>query len=177
MDKLVVEGGVPLEGSVTISGAKNAALPILSACLLTGGWNTLENIPNLRDIQTIKEILYNLGVVFEEDGQSLRVNSDNIDKYSAPYQLVKTMRASILVLGPLLSRLGKARISLPGGCAIGARPIDLHLKGLTAMGVDIALEHGYVVASAKKLKGATIFFDIPTVYSFSLTPPKGSAFA
>ena len=163
MDKLVVEGRVPLEGSVTISGAKNAALPILSACLLTGGWNTLENIPNLRDIQTIKEILYNLGVVFQEDGQSLRVNSDNIDKYSAPYQLVKTMRASILVLGPLLSRLGKARIYLPGGCAIGARPIDLHLKGLTAMGVDIALEHGYVVASAKKLKGATIFFDIPTV--------------
>jgi len=163
MDKLVVEGRVPLEGSVTISGAKNAALPILSACLLTGGWNTLENIPNLRDIQTIKEILYNLGAVFQEDDQSLRVNSDNIDKYSAPYQLVKTMRASILVLGPLLSRLGKARISLPGGCAIGARPIDLHLKGFSAMGVDIALEHGYVVASAKKLHGATIFFDIPTV--------------
>ena len=163
MDKLVVEGRVPLEGSVTISGAKNAALPILSACLLTGGWNTLENIPNLRDIQTIKEILYNLGAVFQEDDQSLKVNSDNIDKYSAPYQLVKTMRASILVLGPLLSRLGKARISLPGGCAIGARPIDLHLKGFSAMGVDIALEHGYVVASAKKLHGATIFFDIPTV--------------
>jgi len=163
MDKIIIEGGIPLKGEVTISGSKNAALPILSACLLTGGWHALDNIPRLRDIWTIKEILSNLGVVFEEDGQTLKVNSDNLISDSAPYKLVKTMRASILVLGPLLSRIGKAKISLPGGCAIGARPIDLHLKGLSAMGADINLEHGYVVASAKKLRGANIFFDISTV--------------
>lgn len=163
MDKIVIEGGVPLKGEMTISGSKNAALPILSACLLTGGWNTLDNIPKLKDIRTIKEILSNLGVVFEKNGQTLRANSDDLNSYIAPYRLVKTMRASILVLGPLLSRLRKAKISLPGGCAIGARPIDLHLKGLSAMGVDINLEHGYVVASADKLRGANIFFDISTV--------------
>ncbi|GAG87289.1 unnamed protein product, partial [marine sediment metagenome] len=112
---------------------------------------------------TIKEILSNLGVVFEENGQALRVNSDNLNNYIAPYNLVKTMRASILVLGPLLSRLGKVKISLPGGCAIGARPIDLHLKGLSAMGADVHLEHGYVVASVDKLRGANIFFEISTV--------------
>jgi len=163
MDKIIIEGGVPLRGEVTISGSKNAALPILSACLLTGGWHTLDNIPRLRDVWTIKEILSNLGVVLEEDGQTLKVNSDNLTSHSAPYKLVKTMRASILVLGSLLSRLGKARISLPGGCAIGARPIDLHLKGLSAMGADIKLEHGYVVASADKLRGANIFLDVSTV--------------
>jgi UDP-N-acetylglucosamine 1-carboxyvinyltransferase len=163
MDKIVIEGGTPLKGEVTISGSKNAALPIISACLLTGGWHSLGNIPQLRDIRTIKEILSNLGVVFEEDCQSLRVNSDNLNSHSAPYKLVRTMRASVLVLGPLLARLGKAMISLPGGCAIGARPIDLHLKGLSAMGVDIRLEHGYVVASANKLRGANVFFDISTV--------------
>ncbi len=163
MDKIIIEGGTPLNGEVTLSGSKNAALPILSACLLTGGWHSLHNIPALRDIWTIKKILSNLGVVFEEDGQALRVNSDDVNSHVAPYQLVKTMRASILVLGPLLSRLGKAKISLPGGCAIGARPIDFHLKGLSAMGVDISLEHGYVVARADKLRGASIFFDIPSV--------------
>jgi UDP-N-acetylglucosamine 1-carboxyvinyltransferase len=163
MDKIIIEGGVPLNGEVTISGAKNAVLPILSACLLTGGWHTLDNIPRLKDIWTIKEILSNLGVVFEEDAQTLKVNSDNLNSHSAPYKLVKTMRASILVLGPLLARLRKAKISLPGGCAIGARPIDLHLKGLSAMGVDVNLEHGYVVASADRLRGADIFFDITTV--------------
>jgi UDP-N-acetylglucosamine 1-carboxyvinyltransferase len=163
MDKIIIEGGLPLNGEVTISGAKNAALPALSACLLTGGWHTLDNIPNLKDIKTIREILYNLGVLFDGNGQTFRVNSDNLNSYSAPYKLVKTMRASILVLGPLLSRLGKAKISLPGGCAIGTRPINLHLKGLSAMGADIVLEHGYVVANAKKLRGANIFFDIATV--------------
>ncbi len=163
MDKIIVEGGVPLEGAVTISGAKNAALPVLSACLLTGGWHSLHNIPHLKDVQTIKEILSDLGVVFEQKGQTLKVNSDNLGSCTAPYKLVKTMRASVVVLGPLLARLGKARISLPGGCAIGARPIDLHLKGLSAMGVDITLEHGYVVANASRLKGADIFFDVPTV--------------
>ncbi len=163
MDKIVIEGGDPLKGEVIISGSKNAALPILSACLLTDGWHTLDNIPKLKDIWTIKEILSNLGVVFEENGQALRVNSDNLNNYIAPYNLVKTMRASILVLGPLLSRLGKVKISLPGGCAIGARPINLHLKGLSAMGADVHLEHGYVVASADKLRGANIFFEISTV--------------
>lgn len=163
MEKIVIDGGTPLNGEVALSGSKNAALPILSACLLTGGWHTLQNIPILRDIRTIKEILSKLGVAFEESNQALRVNADNLDSFVAPYQLVKTMRASILVLGPLLSRLGKARISLPGGCAIGARPIDLHLKGLSAMGVNINLEHGYVVATAEKIRGADIFFDIPTV--------------
>ena len=163
MDRIIVEGGVPLNGEVAISGAKNAALPVISACLLTGGWHSLDNIPHLKDVQTIKEILSNLGVVFEEEGQTLKVNSDNLNSYTAPYKLVKTMRASVLVLGPLLARLGKARISLPGGCAIGARPIDLHLKGLSEMGVDIKLEHGYVVANAGTLRGADIFFDIPTV--------------
>jgi len=138
-------------------------LPALVACLLTGGWHTLDNIPKLRDISTIKNILSDFGVSFKEEGEKLRVNSDNLKDYTAPYNLVKTMRASILVLGPLLSRLGKAKISLPGGCAIGARPIDIHLKGLHAMGADIALEHGYVVANAKKLHGADIFFDISTV--------------
>ena len=163
MDKIVIEGGAPLKGEVIISGSKNAALPILSACLLTDGWHTLDNIPKLKDIWTIKEILSNLGVVLEENGQALRVNSDNLNNYIAPYNLVKTMRASILVLGPLLSRFGKVKISLPGGCAIGARPIDLHLKGLSAMGADVHLEHGYVVASADKLRGANIFFEISTV--------------
>jgi UDP-N-acetylglucosamine 1-carboxyvinyltransferase len=163
MDKIIIEGGIPLNGEVTISGAKNAALPTLAACLLTGGWHTLHNIPKLRDISTIKKILSDIGVSFEEYGESLRVNSDNLKDDTAPYNLVRTMRASILVLGPLLSRLGKARISLPGGCAIGARPIDMHLKGLHAMGADITLEHGYVIAKANRLHGADIFFDISTV--------------
>jgi UDP-N-acetylglucosamine 1-carboxyvinyltransferase len=163
MDKIVIEGGIPLEGEVRVSGSKNAALPIIAACMLTGGWHRLENIPGLRDIGTIKDITSNIGVAFEQDGHYLRVNSDNITSHVAAYRLVKTMRASVLVLGPLLSRLGRARISLPGGCAIGARPIDLHLKGLSAMGADIDLEHGYVVARADKLRGAPIFFDTSTV--------------
>jgi len=163
MDKIVIQGGIPLEGEVRVSGSKNAALPIIAACILTGGWHYLENIPRLRDIETIKEITSHIGMAFEEDGHCLKVNSDNITSYVASYQLVKTMRASVLVLGPLLSRLGRARISLPGGCAIGERPIDLHLKGFHAMGVDVNLEHGYVVASTDRIRGADIFFDISTV--------------
>jgi UDP-N-acetylglucosamine 1-carboxyvinyltransferase len=163
MDRIIIEGGIPLDGEVWVSGSKNAALPIIAACMLTGGWHCLENIPRLRDIETVKEITSHIGVVFEEDGPCLRVNSDNVTSYVASYQLVKTMRASVLVLGPLLSRLGRARISLPGGCAIGERPIDLHLKGLCAMGVDVDLEHGYVVAHADRMRGADIFFDISTV--------------
>lgn len=163
MDKIIIEGGVSLKGDVEISGSKNAALPIISACLLTGGWHELGNIPELRDIFTIKEILAELGVEFKESGEKLNINSDDLNNHIAPYNLVRTMRASIMVLGPLLSRIGKAKISLPGGCAIGTRPIDLHIKGLGAMGADITLEHGYVVANAKKLHGADIFFDLSTV--------------
>jgi len=163
MDKIVIEGGRPLNGNVSVSGAKNAALPALAACLLTGGWHCLKRIPRLRDIRTIQRIMTDLGAVFREESGALEVNSDNLTGYEAPYELVKTMRASILLLGPLLARCGRARISLPGGCAIGARPINLHLKALVAMGADIYLEHGYVNARVNRLSGANIFFDIPTV--------------
>jgi len=152
-----------LKGAVSISGAKNAALPVMAACLLTGGRHRLKRMPQLRDIRTLRGIMTDLGAVFIEDGGALDVNSDNLTGYEAPYELVKTMRASILLLGPLLARCGRARISLPGGCAIGARPINLHLKALVAMGADIYLEHGYVNARANRLNGANIFFDIPTV--------------
>jgi len=163
MDKIVIEGGNPLKGTVKISGAKNAALPAIAACLLTGGWHHLDNIPHLKDIVTIKSIMSKLGVVFRDNKGSLEVNSDNLNSYETPYELVKTMRASILLLGPLLARYGKARISLPGGCAIGARPINLHLKALSAMGVEMFLDQGYINAQADRLKGADIFFDTPTV--------------
>jgi len=163
MDKIVIKGGKPLNGSVKVSGAKNAALPIIAACLLTGGNHQLENVPHLRDIETIKRIMSKLGVVFRDEEGALEVNSDVLQGHEAPYDLVKTMRASILLLGPLLARYGRAKISLPGGCAIGARPINMHLKSLVSMGVDIYLDHGYVNARVDQLKGADIFFDIPTV--------------
>jgi UDP-N-acetylglucosamine 1-carboxyvinyltransferase len=163
MEKIVIEGGHSLKGMVTISGAKNAALPIIAACLLTGGWHRLSHVPRLKDIQTIKLIMSNLGVTFREEAGEVFVNSENVHEYEAPYHLVKTMRASILLLGPLLARLGKAKISLPGGCAIGARPINLHLKALAAMGVEMRLEQGYIHAQVDRLKGANIFFDITTV--------------
>jgi UDP-N-acetylglucosamine 1-carboxyvinyltransferase len=164
MDKIRIQGGVPLKGKVILSGAKNAALPIMSAALLCDGWCTLSNLPVLRDIQTEKKLLAHLGISLDEvSPDTLRLNGSRIDRFEAPYELVKTMRASILVLGPLLARFGKARVSLPGGCAIGARPINLHLKGLERMGAKIELEHGYVLAKARQLKGAEIVFDIPTV--------------
>lgn len=163
MEKVVIEGGHSLKGMVTISGAKNAALPIIAACLLTGGWHRLSHVPLLRDIKTIKMIMSNLGVNFREKDEELFVNSENVCEYEASYNLVKTMRASILLLGPLLARLGKAKISLPGGCAIGARPVNLHLKALAAMGVEMRLEQGYIHAQVDRLKGANIFFDIITV--------------
>ena len=163
MDKIVIEGGKPLKGSVKISGAKNAALPAIAASLLTGGWHRLKRIPQLRDINTIKTIMSKFGTIFREENDILEINSDNLTSFEAPYELVKTMRASILLLGPLLARYGKAKISLPGGCAIGARPINLHLKALVAMGADIYLDHGYINAEANRLRGAEIFFDIPTV--------------
>ena len=130
MDKIVIEGGKPLNGEIKISGAKNAALPLITATLLCPGWHNLYNVPDLRDTRTMLVLLESLGVVWERKGDALRINSDNLQGHEASYDLVKTMRASILVLGPLLARLGKARVSLPGGCAIGARPIDFHIKGL-----------------------------------------------
>jgi len=163
MDKIVLEGGIPLKGTVKVSGAKNAALPIVAACLLTGGCHRLTRVPHLKDIQTIKAIMSGMGVVFQEEDGVLHVNSDGLREDEASYDLVKTMRASILLLGPLLSRLGRARISMPGGCAIGARPVNLHLKALAAMGVDMYLEGGYINAQVKRLKGTNISFDIPTV--------------
>jgi len=163
VDKIVIQGGSPLAGEVRISGAKNAALPILAASLLSAGTSVIHNVPALRDIDTIKRIMTRLGVSFETQGNGLAVGCEQITHHEAPYELVKTMRASILLLGPLLARHGKAKISLPGGCAIGARPINLHLKGLAAMGAEMYLDHGYIHAEAKKLKGTEIFLDIPTV--------------
>jgi len=163
MQKIYIEGGSRLEGEIKVSGAKNAALPVIASCLLTGGSHKIHNVPNLRDIQTIKKIMGGMGVVFNAEKDHLTINSDNLNEFEAPYDLVKTMRASILLLGPLLARLKRAKISLPGGCAIGARPVNLHLKALSAMGVDMFLEGGYINAKVDRLKGADIFFDIPTV--------------
>jgi UDP-N-acetylglucosamine 1-carboxyvinyltransferase len=163
MNKIVIEGGISLNGSVKISGSKNAALPAIASCILTGGWHRVRNLPSLKDIETIKIIMSGIGIAFQEDNDVLSVNSDNIKEYEAPYDLVKTMRASILLLGPLLARMGKARISMPGGCAIGARPVNLHLKALAAMGVEMSLDHGYIDARAERLTGADIFFDNSTV--------------
>ncbi len=162
MEKIIINGGKRLKGEVRISGAKNAALPILTSSILTEGWNTFSNVPNLRDIHTIKTLLLDLGAEIE-DGKDLRINASDLNNHEALYALVKTMRASVLVLGPLLAKLGKARVSLPGGCAIGARPINLHLSGLAALGANIELRNGYVEAKARHLKGAPVFFDVPTV--------------
>ena len=163
MDKIVIHGGRRLKGEVQVSGAKNAALPLLFATLLAPGRHHLANVPQLRDIDTVEKLLTILGAVVERDGDAFAVDADAIASVEAPYDLVRTMRASVLVLGPLLARLGHARVSLPGGCAIGARPINLHLKGLEAMGAKIELDHGYVEARARRLHGARIYFDLPTV--------------
>lgn len=163
MDKIVIKGGRALKGEVWISGAKNAALPILISSLLTDGWNTYSNVPNLKDIQSTKLLLSSLGAEIESDGDSIKINGGGMCNHEASYDLVRKMRASILVLGPLVARLKKARVSLPGGCAIGARPINLHLKGLARLGAVIELKHGYVEASADHLKGTEIYLDIPTV--------------
>ena len=163
MDKIVIEGGVPLVGEVKISGSKNAALPILVSSLLTDGLNTYANVPDLKDIHSIRLLLAHLGAGVNNSNNHVTIDASGLNNSVAPYDLVRKMRASILVLGPLVARLGKAQVSLPGGCAIGARPINLHLKGLEALGATIELKHGYVEASAGKLKGADIYFDIPTV--------------
>ena len=163
MDKIIVEGGRRLEGDVIVSGAKNAALPILVSALLTDGWNTFSNVPALMDIESTKKLLSTLGAQVTAENGTVRINSSGLNNHEAPYDLVRKMRASILVLGPLLARLKKARVSLPGGCAIGARPINLHLKGLASLGAKIDLKHGYVEASAPRLVGSDIYLDIPTV--------------
>ncbi len=164
MDKLVIRGGVPLAGDVRISGAKNAALPILCASLLTEEPLKIGNVPHLRDITTTLELLGQMGVtVSVNEKMCVELCASHLSHRVAPYDLVKTMRASILVLGPLVARYGQASVSLPGGCAIGMRPIDLHIKGLRAMGAKIDIEHGYVVARAERLKGAHIFMDLVTV--------------
>jgi UDP-N-acetylglucosamine 1-carboxyvinyltransferase len=162
MDKMIIEGGRPLSGEVQISGAKNAALPILCSALLTEGWNTYHNIPDLVDIRTIRKLLRSFGADIEGEG-TVRVNAANLTRCEASYDLVRTMRASILVLGPLVARMGVARVSLPGGCAIGARPVNLHIKALQDMGANVELKAGYVEARAKRLRGANIFFDLSTV--------------
>lgn len=163
MDSLKIKGGRPLKGEVEISGAKNAALPIMTATLLTGGTHTLCRIPNLRDIATMGKLLAHMGAGYRYENGTVTLETSRIGKREAPYDLVKTMRAAVLVLGPLVARFGDALVSLPGGCAIGARPINLHLMGLEKMGAKITLESGYVHAKASRLKGATICFDMPTV--------------
>jgi UDP-N-acetylglucosamine 1-carboxyvinyltransferase len=164
VDKLIINGGKRLKGDVTVSGSKNASLPICIAAVLAAGASTITNVPRLRDISTTAKLLESLGATIGRQGNSMRIDAATINTVEATYDLVKTMRASVLVLGPLLARFGRARVSLPGGCAIGARPIDQHLKGLKALGAEIRLEHGYVEAIAKKgLTGARINFDISTV--------------
>lgn len=164
MDKLVIEGGIPLKGDVAISGAKNAALPILTAALLTDEPLHVDNVPHLRDVSTMLNLLMQMGVttVLDDKG-GVELHAAKITEPVAPYELVKTMRASVLVLGPLVARLGEARVSLPGGCAIGLRPVDQHLKGLQAMGATIEMTQGYMIARADRLKGARICMDLITV--------------
>ncbi|MCZ6718559.1 MAG: UDP-N-acetylglucosamine 1-carboxyvinyltransferase [Gammaproteobacteria bacterium] len=164
MDKLIIKGGVPLNGEIRVSGAKNAALPILAATLLADGPVTVGNVPHLHDITTTMELLGRMGVqLMVDERMNIEVDNRTINEFFAPYELVKTMRASILVLGPLLTRYGRADVSLPGGCAIGSRPVHLHIQGLTAMGAEVRVEGGYIRATAKRLKGVHLPMDMVTV--------------
>jgi UDP-N-acetylglucosamine 1-carboxyvinyltransferase len=163
MDKLKIEGGRALAGEIAIAGAKNAALPILAAALLTADELVLTNVPQLADIATMAKLLRGMGVALERNGDRCALRAAAVTSTEAPYELVKTMRASILVLGPLLARCGAARVSLPGGCAIGARPVDQHIKGLAQLGATIRIDHGYIVAEAARLRGARIVTDLVTV--------------
>jgi UDP-N-acetylglucosamine 1-carboxyvinyltransferase len=164
MDKLIITGGTPLNGEIRISGAKNAALPILAATLLSDGPMTIGNIPHLHDVTTTMELLGRMGVnLVVDETMNIEVDASSIREFYAPYELVKTMRASILVLGPLLSRYGEALVSLPGGCAIGSRPVNLHIHGLAKMGADIQVENGFIRARAKRLKGTRLVMDLVTV--------------
>lgn len=164
MDKIRINGTRPLYGTVAVSGAKNAALPLIAATLLTPGTHTLHNVPDLRDTRTMLKLLETLGATWERSGTSVQINTTDLTGAEAPYDLVKTMRASVLVLGPLITRVGHARVSLPGGCAIGARPINFHLRGFEQLGVETILEGGYVEARVQEpLEGGTVYFDIPSV--------------
>ncbi len=163
MDKLLIQGGVRLAGEVAISGAKNAALPILCSALLTAEPVTFTNVPQLKDIGTLLELLTQMGVKVVREADTVTLDASGLNNPVAPYEMVKTMRASILVRGPLVARCGEARVSLPGGCAIGARPVDQHIKGLQAMGAEVRVEHGYVHATVSRLKGARLFTDMVTV--------------
>ena len=164
MEKLIIKGNTPLNGEIKISGAKNAALPILAASLLSGSPIQISNIPHLQDVTTIVSLLGQMGVrITLNEHSNILIDANHLQSFYAPYELVRTMRASVLVLGPLLSRFGEAVVSLPGGCAIGTRPVDQHLKGLQAMGADIYIEEGYIKAKANRLQGATIVMDIVTV--------------
>jgi UDP-N-acetylglucosamine 1-carboxyvinyltransferase len=163
METIVIDGGVRLEGSVRAGGSKNAALPLMAAALLGEGVSNLTNVPQLKDVRTMADLIRKLGAKIDAEGNTLTFDCNNIDNFEAPYDLVRTMRASVLVLGPLVARWGKARVSLPGGCAIGERPIDQHLRGLEKLGATITLTHGYVEATAPRLKGARIHFDMQTV--------------
>lgn len=180
MDKFVIKGGFPLKGKLRVNGAKNATLPILAACLLTEGISHLENVPCLTDIVTMCKVLKELGVKAERKNQTVDVDSTSLSCWETPYDLVKLMRASILVLGPLLARCRRARVSLPGGCNIGARPVDLHLKGLRELGASIEVRNGYIEARVKKnLRGANIYLDVPSVGAtenimFAATLAKGT---
>jgi UDP-N-acetylglucosamine 1-carboxyvinyltransferase len=164
MDKLIISGGCCLKGDVRISGAKNATLPILAATLLADGVMRISNVPHLQDVTTTMELLGRMGIDLTVDEKmTIETNAENIREFHAPYELVRTMRASILVLGPMLSRFGQADVSLPGGCAIGSRPVNLHIEGLRKLGAEISVENGYIHARAKRLKGATIVMDLVTV--------------
>ncbi len=163
MDKIVVIGGNALRGEVEISGAKNAVLPIMAAALLASGVYRIRRVPILRDVRTMSHLLRIIGARVDREGHELRIDTTHCSFYEAPYELVKTMRASIYVLGPLVARFGYARVSLPGGCAWGPRPVDFHIKGIQKLGAEVSLERGYIVARAKRLRGTTITFDIPSV--------------
>ncbi len=166
MDQFLITGGTPIQGEVTISGAKNAALPLLTAMILAETPTTLRNVPTLQDVKTLVKLIKGMGIHIEKEGDTVRCDTSTIENYFAPYDLVKTMRASILVLGPLLARFGEAEVSLPGGCAIGSRPVDQHLKAFEAMGAEIKVENGYVKAKAPeggRLIGCTHTFDMVTV--------------
>jgi UDP-N-acetylglucosamine 1-carboxyvinyltransferase len=163
MDKLAIQGGIPLRGETRVSGAKNAALPLMCAALLSESALRLGNVPRLRDVSTMVQLLAQMGVAVERDGDALLLDARGLERPLASYELVKTMRASILVLGPLVARRGEARVSLPGGCAIGLRPVDQHLKGLEALGAELHVEQGYITARAKRLKGTRHVMDLVTV--------------
>ncbi len=163
MDKFTIRGGKKLQGEVTISGAKNSLLALMPASILAPGEYVLDNIPNLRDVQTMSQLLRSMGMEIELSGKKLRIDSTRIDKFEAPYELVKKMRASVYVLGPLLARYGKARVSFPGGCAWGPRPVNFHIEGMKKLGARIQIDQGYIIASAKKLSGARIHLDVPSV--------------